>query len=131
MDETYDLVIIGAGEAGQAAAHLARKLGGTVAIINRELFGGVQGAPPRRGDPSSRRRPTMAARLGLPGLDDPIDRSDDRASWPITQPTIERTSTVGAWISFTGSPHPGPRVCMFRRCSPSLRLRHVRSAAAG
>ena len=40
MDETYDLVIIGAGEAGQAAAHLARKLGGSVAIIDRELFGG-------------------------------------------------------------------------------------------
>lgn len=32
--------LIGAGEAGQAAAHLARKLGGTVAIIDRELFGG-------------------------------------------------------------------------------------------
>lgn len=36
----YDLVIIGAGEAGQAAAHLARKLGGTVAIIDRKSFGG-------------------------------------------------------------------------------------------
>lgn len=40
MDETYDLVIIGAGKAGQAAAHLARKLGGSVAIVDRELFGG-------------------------------------------------------------------------------------------
>jgi dihydrolipoamide dehydrogenase len=40
MDETYDLVIVGAGEAGQAAAHLARKLNGSVAIIDRELFGG-------------------------------------------------------------------------------------------
>jgi pyruvate/2-oxoglutarate dehydrogenase complex dihydrolipoamide dehydrogenase (E3) component len=40
MDETYDLVIIGAGEAGQAAAQLARKLGGSVAIVDRELFGG-------------------------------------------------------------------------------------------
>jgi dihydrolipoamide dehydrogenase len=40
MHETYDLVIIGAGEAGQAAAHLARKLGGSVVIIDRELFGG-------------------------------------------------------------------------------------------
>jgi len=40
MDATYDLVIIGAGEAGQAAAHLARKLGGSVAIADRELFGG-------------------------------------------------------------------------------------------
>src|SRR5260221_8087578 len=40
MDETYDLVIIGAGEAGQAAAHLVRRKGGSVAIIDRELFGG-------------------------------------------------------------------------------------------
>ena len=40
MDEIYDLAIIGAGEAGQAAAHLARKLGGSVAIVDRELFGG-------------------------------------------------------------------------------------------
>jgi dihydrolipoamide dehydrogenase len=40
MDQTFDLAIIGAGEAGQAAAHLARKLGGSVAIIDRELFGG-------------------------------------------------------------------------------------------
>jgi dihydrolipoamide dehydrogenase len=40
MPETYDLVIIGAGEAGQAAAHLARKKGASVAIVDRELFGG-------------------------------------------------------------------------------------------
>jgi pyruvate/2-oxoglutarate dehydrogenase complex dihydrolipoamide dehydrogenase (E3) component len=40
MGERFDLVIIGAGEAGQAAAHLARKLGGTVAIVDRGLFGG-------------------------------------------------------------------------------------------
>jgi pyruvate/2-oxoglutarate dehydrogenase complex dihydrolipoamide dehydrogenase (E3) component len=36
----YDIVIIGAGEAGQAAAHLTRHRGATVAIIDRELFGG-------------------------------------------------------------------------------------------
>jgi dihydrolipoamide dehydrogenase len=40
VDETYDLVIIGAGEAGQAAAHLARRKGASVAIVDRELFGG-------------------------------------------------------------------------------------------
>ena len=40
VDETYDLVIIGAGEAGQAAAHLARRKGASVVIIDRELFGG-------------------------------------------------------------------------------------------
>ncbi|HKB29161.1 MAG TPA: NAD(P)/FAD-dependent oxidoreductase [Candidatus Limnocylindrales bacterium] len=38
--ETYDLVIIGGGEAGQAAAHLARRMHASVAIIDRELFGG-------------------------------------------------------------------------------------------
>jgi pyruvate/2-oxoglutarate dehydrogenase complex dihydrolipoamide dehydrogenase (E3) component len=40
MNDQYDIAIIGAGEAGQAAAHLARKLGATVAIVDRELFGG-------------------------------------------------------------------------------------------
>lgn len=40
MNEGYDLVIIGAGEAGQAAAHLAAKRGARVAIVDRELFGG-------------------------------------------------------------------------------------------
>jgi pyruvate/2-oxoglutarate dehydrogenase complex dihydrolipoamide dehydrogenase (E3) component len=40
IDETYDLVIIGAGESGQAAAHLARRKDATVAIIDRELVGG-------------------------------------------------------------------------------------------
>ncbi len=40
MDDTYDLVIIGAGEAGQAAAHLARHRGASVAVVERELFGG-------------------------------------------------------------------------------------------
>lgn len=40
MSGTFDLVIIGAGEAGQAAAHLARHRGASVAVVERELFGG-------------------------------------------------------------------------------------------
>ena len=40
MNQTFDLVVIGAGEAGQEAVRLARRLGGSVAIIDRELFGG-------------------------------------------------------------------------------------------
>jgi pyruvate/2-oxoglutarate dehydrogenase complex dihydrolipoamide dehydrogenase (E3) component len=40
VTDDFDLVIIGAGEAGQAAAHLARHRGASVAIIERELFGG-------------------------------------------------------------------------------------------
>lgn len=40
MADTFDLVIIGAGEAGQAAAYRARARGASVAIADRELFGG-------------------------------------------------------------------------------------------
>jgi len=36
----YDFVIIGAGTAGEAAAYEARRRGASVAIIDRELFGG-------------------------------------------------------------------------------------------
>ena len=40
MADMFDLVIIGAGEAGQAAAYATRDRGATVAIVDRELFGG-------------------------------------------------------------------------------------------
>jgi pyruvate/2-oxoglutarate dehydrogenase complex dihydrolipoamide dehydrogenase (E3) component len=40
MDTTFDFAIIGAGAAGEAAAYLARKRGATVAIIDRDLYGG-------------------------------------------------------------------------------------------
>lgn len=38
--ETYDFAIIGAGPAGEAAAHLARTRGASVAVIDRGWFGG-------------------------------------------------------------------------------------------
>lgn len=40
MDQQFDFVIIGAGPAGEAAAYLARARGASVAIVDRELFGG-------------------------------------------------------------------------------------------
>lgn len=36
----FDLVVIGAGTAGEAAAHYARNQGASVAIVDRALFGG-------------------------------------------------------------------------------------------
>ena len=36
----YQIAIIGAGAAGEAAAHYARTKGASVAIVDRELFGG-------------------------------------------------------------------------------------------
>ena len=38
--DTLDFVIVGAGPAGEAAAHKARELGATVAIVDRRWFGG-------------------------------------------------------------------------------------------
>jgi pyruvate/2-oxoglutarate dehydrogenase complex dihydrolipoamide dehydrogenase (E3) component len=38
--EAFDFVIIGAGPAGEAAAHKARELGASVAVIDRLWFGG-------------------------------------------------------------------------------------------
>ena len=38
--QTFDFVIIGAGPAGEGAAHKARELGATVAIVDRRWFGG-------------------------------------------------------------------------------------------
>ena len=38
--DTFDFVIIGAGPAGEAAAHKARELGATVAIVDRRWYGG-------------------------------------------------------------------------------------------
>ncbi len=38
--ERYDFVIIGAGPAGEAAAYEARERGASVAVVDRDLFGG-------------------------------------------------------------------------------------------
>ncbi len=38
--QRFDIVVIGAGGAGEAAVHLARGRGASVAVIDRELFGG-------------------------------------------------------------------------------------------
>jgi pyruvate/2-oxoglutarate dehydrogenase complex dihydrolipoamide dehydrogenase (E3) component len=39
-DTHFDFVVIGAGASGEAAAHLARGRGASVAIVDRDLFGG-------------------------------------------------------------------------------------------
>jgi pyruvate/2-oxoglutarate dehydrogenase complex dihydrolipoamide dehydrogenase (E3) component len=40
MEPTFDIVVIGAGPAGEAAVHKARALGATVAVVDRRWFGG-------------------------------------------------------------------------------------------
>ena len=39
-EEQFDFVVIGAGTAGEAAAYMARARGASVAVVDRELFGG-------------------------------------------------------------------------------------------
>ena len=39
-EEQFDFVVIGAGAAGEAAAYMARARGASVAVVDRELFGG-------------------------------------------------------------------------------------------
>src|SRR5438093_11656601 len=41
MTERFDFAVIGAGASGEAAASYARALGATVALIERDLFGGT------------------------------------------------------------------------------------------
>lgn len=38
--ERYEIAVVGAGPAGEAATHYARRRGASVAVIDRELFGG-------------------------------------------------------------------------------------------
>jgi pyruvate/2-oxoglutarate dehydrogenase complex dihydrolipoamide dehydrogenase (E3) component len=40
MATSFDLIVIGAGPGGEAAAHKARELGASVAIVDRRWFGG-------------------------------------------------------------------------------------------
>jgi pyruvate/2-oxoglutarate dehydrogenase complex dihydrolipoamide dehydrogenase (E3) component len=40
MESTFDLIIIGAGPGGEAAAHKARTFGAAVAVVDRKWFGG-------------------------------------------------------------------------------------------
>ncbi|MEP6468240.1 MAG: FAD-dependent oxidoreductase, partial [Chloroflexota bacterium] len=81
MNQTFDLVIIGAGEAGQAAAHRARKIGGTVAIVDRELFGGS--CPFWACMPS--KALLHAAAIHALGGDYPWQRASDFRDWMIVR----------------------------------------------
>jgi pyruvate/2-oxoglutarate dehydrogenase complex dihydrolipoamide dehydrogenase (E3) component len=81
VGETHDLVIIGAGEAGQAAAHLARRKGASVAIIDRELFGGS--CPFWACMPS--KALLHAAAIHATGGDYPWQRASDFRDWMIVR----------------------------------------------
>ncbi|MBI3746523.1 MAG: FAD-dependent oxidoreductase, partial [Chloroflexi bacterium] len=74
-------MIIGGGEAGQAAAHFARARGASVAIIDRELFGGS--CPYWARMPSKALLPAAAIHAG--GADNAWSRASDFRDWMIVR----------------------------------------------
>jgi pyruvate/2-oxoglutarate dehydrogenase complex dihydrolipoamide dehydrogenase (E3) component len=79
--DRFDLVIIGAGPAGEAAAYKAKKLGASVAIVDRDLFGGA--CPFFACMPSKSLLHSAAVHAG--GGDYPWARASRRRDWMISR----------------------------------------------
>jgi dihydrolipoamide dehydrogenase len=83
--DRYDLVIVGAGAAGEAAAFEARELGGSVAVIERDLFGG--GCPFWQCMPS--KALLHASAVHAAGGDFPWKKASDFRDWMIVREGID------------------------------------------
>jgi len=79
--DRYDLVIIGAGPAGEAAAFLGRERGASVAVIDRDLFGGA--CPFFACMPSKSLLHSASVHAG--GGDYPWSKASDRRDWMISR----------------------------------------------
>ena len=89
--DTFDLVIIGAGAAGEAAAFLALGRGASVAIVDRDLFGGS--CPFWACLPS--KVLLHAAGIHAVGGDYPWSRAAARRDWMINREGIPYPSDAG------------------------------------
>jgi pyruvate/2-oxoglutarate dehydrogenase complex dihydrolipoamide dehydrogenase (E3) component len=83
--DRYDLVIIGAGAAGEAAAYYARERGASAAIIDRDLFGG--GCPFWQCMPS--KALLHAAAVHHAGGDYPWEKASAFRDWMINREGID------------------------------------------
>jgi pyruvate/2-oxoglutarate dehydrogenase complex dihydrolipoamide dehydrogenase (E3) component len=83
--DRFDLVIIGAGPAGEAAAFMGRKRGASVGIIDRDLFGGA--CPFFACMPSKSLLHAAAVHHG--GGDYPWPRASARRDWMINREGID------------------------------------------
>ncbi len=102
MDQ-FDFVIIGAGGGGEAAAHEARRRGATVAVVDRELFGGS--CPFWACMPS--KALLHAAGIHAVGGDYPWPKASDRrdyminregSNWPDDSGHVTSLETAGAEV---------------------------------
>ena len=83
--DRFDLVIIGAGPAGEAAANLGRARGASVAVIDRDLFGGA--CPFWACMPS--KSLLHSAAVHAAGGDYPWSKASARRDWMISREGID------------------------------------------
>ena len=79
----FDFVVIGAGPAGEAAAHAARRRGATVAVVDREWFGG---SCPHVGCVPSKALLHAAARHAANPAAYAWERASDRRDYMVNRP---------------------------------------------
>jgi pyruvate/2-oxoglutarate dehydrogenase complex dihydrolipoamide dehydrogenase (E3) component len=89
--DRFDLVIIGAGAAGEAAAFKARHLGASVAIVDRDLFGGA--CPFFACMPS--KSLLHSAAVHAAGGDYPWSKASRRRDWMISREGIDYPDDSG------------------------------------
>src|SRR2546428_14084676 len=111
--EPFDLVVIGAGPAGESAAFAARERGASVAVIDRDLFGGA--CPFFACMPS--KSLLHSAAVHAAGGDYPWERASERRDWMINRVDrdypddashVKDLEAAGA-VGMRGTPRPdGP-----------------------
>ena len=89
--DTFDFVIIGAGAAGEAALELARERGHSVAIVDRDLFGGSCAYWACMPSKSL----LHAAAVHHAGGDYPWSKASDFRDWMINREDIDYPSDAG------------------------------------
>jgi pyruvate/2-oxoglutarate dehydrogenase complex dihydrolipoamide dehydrogenase (E3) component len=97
--DRFDVVIIGAGPAGEAATHEARARGASVAVIDRDLFGG---SCPFWGCIPSKSL-LYGAQRHADGADYPWSQASDRRDYMINREGIDYPSDAGHVRSLEGA----------------------------
>jgi len=132
MDQQFDFVVIGAGPAGEAATYMARARGATVAIVDRELFGGS--CPFWACMPSKTLLHAAAVHAG--GGDYDWERASARRDYMISREGTESPSDAGHVAGLNGAgavvvrgvgriAGPGRVVVAHEGTKHELRARHV------
>ncbi len=96
---SYDVIVIGAGPAGEAAAYLGRELGASVAVVEKELAGGE--CPFWACMPS--KTLLAAATRRAVGADYPWERASRRRDWMISREDTDYPSDAGHVAGLEGA----------------------------